>query len=119
MPPTLLARADADRFAQVFGNLMGNARQHGIPGEPIKVSLAEAADRAMLTVANPGPPLDADAVRRLFEPMKAQSRDNPRNPNGLGLGLFIASEIAKGHGGKLDYGHNGSHIQFTVSLPCR
>lgn len=63
------------------------------------------------------PPISDAEVGTLFDPFKPKSIGNVRNPGGLGLGLYIASEVAKGHGGKLEYSHDGTRVIFTVTLP--
>ncbi|MDB5820824.1 MAG: multi-sensor signal transduction histidine kinase, partial [Rhizobacter sp.] len=111
------ADVDRDRLSQVITNLVGNARQHGTLGEPVVIDLRSDAGRAYIEVRNAAPPL-SDAMRNsLFEPLRRGSLPNQRNPNGLGLGLYIASEAMKGHRGDIAYAHDGTHVSFTVSLP--
>lgn len=115
--PALMARFDPDRMAQVMSNLLSNARHHGLSGEPIWVRVADDAGRTTLSVANLAPPIAQAQLGTLFDAFKPESVGNVRNPDGLGLGLYIASEVAKGHGGTLDYSHDGSRVTFTLSLP--
>jgi len=117
LPPTLLATVDPDRLAQVVGNLVSNARHHGATGEPILVHLARAPDGVRLAVSNTADPIPEGTARMLFQPLKASSVGNDRNPNGLGLGLYIASEIIKGHQGTIRYSHDGTRVTFTVHIP--
>ncbi|RZI60305.1 MAG: GAF domain-containing protein [Pseudomonas sp.] len=116
-PPSLMARFDPDRMAQVVSNLLSNARNHGVSGEPIWVRMADDAGCATLSVANLAPPIAQAQLGTLFDAFKPESVGNVRNPDGLGLGLYIASEVAKGHGGTLDYSHDGSRVTFTLTLP--
>ena len=115
--PTLEADFDSDRMAQVVNNLLSNARNHGVSGEPVWVSLGQVVGNVVLSVSNMAPPISDAAVGTLFDPFKPKSVGNVRNPGGLGLGLYIASEIAKGHGGKLEYSHDGTRVTFTVTMP--
>lgn len=119
IPSALSAEFDPDRMAQVVNNLLSNARNHGVIGEAIWVGLALESTRVVLRVSNMAPPITDAAMGTLFDPFKPRSVGNVRNPGGLGLGLYIASEIAKGHGGKLDYSHDGIRVTFTVTLPVR
>lgn len=116
-PPALVTKFDPDRMAQVVTNLLSNARNHGLIGEPIWLRLAAESDQFLLSVANLAPPIADAELGTLFDPFKPRSVGNARNPGGLGLGLYIASEIAKGHGGTLDYRHDGTRVTFTVTLP--
>lgn len=116
-PPALMARFDPDRMAQVVSNLLSNARHHGLSEEPVWVRVADHAGRAMLSVANPAPPIDEAQLGSLFDAFKPASVGNVRNPGGLGLGLYIASEVARGHGGTLRYSHDGTRVTFTMTLP--
>jgi signal transduction histidine kinase len=105
---------DRGRIAQLFSNLIGNAVQHGDAGA-IRVS-AETADGAFkLSVANTGAPIPAPAIKRLFQPY---ARGNSvGNPQGLGLGLYIASEIARAHGGMLTVKSTAEETRFTFQMP--
>lgn len=110
----LEAEADGDRLSQLLGNLLSNARHHGAPGQPVRVRLHKDAGDVVLAVGNVSPPIPDDLVPVLFSPYKAQSAVNRRNPGGLGLGLYIAREIAAGHGGNLSYGYAGGEVVFTL-----
>ena len=111
---------DSDRLAQVVSNLVGNAIQHGAPGGDVAVELdGRDATAVRLRVHNSGS-IPADAIATLFEAFKqapAQPAPGTRKP-GLGLGLFIAREIARAHGG--DLGVRSSDVEgttFEVTLP--
>lgn len=116
-PRTLLTRFDPDRMAQVVSNLLSNARNHGLIGEPIWVRLSAESGQATLSVGNLAPPIADAELGTLFDPFKPRSVGNARNPGGLGLGLYIASEIVKGHGGTLGYSHDGMRVTFSATLP--
>jgi light-regulated signal transduction histidine kinase (bacteriophytochrome) len=111
------ARIDADRIAQVLSNLISNARHHGTAGKPIVVEGKRCRDQLLLRVINHGPAISAEALQTLFEPFKRGSLDNPANPRGLGLGLYIASSIVREHGGSLGVESANGLVTFTVALP--
>lgn len=102
IPETLELPADADRMAQLFSNLISNARHHGRPGEPITVRLDATADEVVFEVSNSAPPIADALVPRLFDAFKRPATVEVRNKGGLGLGLYIANAIAKEHGGRID-----------------
>jgi light-regulated signal transduction histidine kinase (bacteriophytochrome) len=115
----LEADVDRDRLSQVITNLVGNARQHGALGEPVVIDLRSAADRAVIEVRNVAGPIPEAVRHSLFEPLRRGSLPNQRNPNGLGLGLYIASEAMKGHRGDIAYSHDGGNVSFTVTFPLK
>lgn len=119
LPDTLPAQVDPDRFAQLLGNLLSNARHHGEPGQPLSVHLVREGADVVLSVRNPAAPIPEDVARQLFTPYKRQSLGNARNKGGLGLGLYIASEIARGHGGLLEYAYEAPDVVFTARLPVQ
>ena len=67
-----------------------------------------------LSVANAGEPIAPDAMERLFQPFY---RARQRRQQGLGLGLYIASEIARAHGGTLDVSSSAGETRFTFRMP--
>jgi sigma-B regulation protein RsbU (phosphoserine phosphatase) len=106
---------DAGRIGQLVSNLLSNALVHGDAKEPVRLSAAAADGQLTLVVANAGEPIP-DAVRaRLFQPFfRGQIR---ASQNGLGLGLHIASEIARAHGGVLNVDSDTAGTYFTFRMP--
>ena len=113
----VMVDADADRLAQVVGNLLGNARSHGQLGEPIVVTLSAEDGAALFDVSNVAEPIDEATVQALYKPFKQASLENPRNRGGMGLGLYIAERIIAEHGGVIAYAYRGGRVTFTVTLP--
>ncbi|TCQ01916.1 PAS/PAC sensor signal transduction histidine kinase [Rhizobium sp. PP-F2F-G36] len=109
---------DPSRIAQLVSNLLGNALAHGAADRPVLVSAASGAGGDLtVTVSNEGPSIPQDAMERLFEPfVRGASRGYSE---GLGLGLHIASEIAKAHGGTLTVSSSDGLTRFTLHLPGR
>ncbi|MET0272959.1 MAG: HAMP domain-containing sensor histidine kinase [Phenylobacterium sp.] len=94
--------ADPDQFHRILVNLMRNARQaielqdgRREPGRII-ISLAQTDADSRVRIADNGPGLPERARERIFQPFAGSSR-----PDGAGLGLAIARELAQGHGGDL------------------
>jgi len=108
-------RCDAPRLAQLLSNLLGNARTHGTYGGEIRVDARVVDGTLTLAVANEGDVILPEHVPSLFEPFSQMKGKNSRE--GLGLGLFIASEIAKGHGGTLNVGTDAGWTTFTFTMP--
>jgi len=108
---------DSGRIAQLFSNLLANALTHGAAGTPVRVRASARADAFELSVANAGEPIPAKAINRLFQPFYRVSAEDARQ--GLGLGLYIASEIARAHGGRLDLISSPQETRFTFRMPLR
>ena len=107
---------DRGRLAQLFSNLLGNALAYGATAEPIRVLARTDGTLFELTISNAGDPIPAAALQRMFQPF---SRGAVRpNQQGLGLGLYIASEIARAHGGTLTVASTGGDTSFTFRMPC-
>jgi len=108
---------DVDRISQVLSNLIGNALQHGEAAQPVTVHIdGSQPDTLRLSVQNAGviPP---EKIAKLFEPFQAGA---PRsaNSNGLGLGLYIANELVRVHGGSLSVSSGSARgTVFDVMLP--
>ena len=107
---------DSDRVAQLFSNLLGNALAHGAADRPVEVGARTAANGAFeLSVANGGEPIPAGKLDRLFQPFSR--RDDGLPHAGLGLGLYIASEIARAHDGRIAVSSTPAETRFTFSMP--
>ena len=90
---------DRARVGQLFSNLLSNALTHGEPGSPVWVRATTDAGFE-LSVVNLGPPIAPDSLKRLFLPFARGGEQS--SSQGLGLGLYIASEIARAHNGSLE-----------------
>ena len=107
----LAFRADADRISQVLSNLLGNAVVHGAQA-PVQVSVRQLDGGVEITVANQGH-IEASLLPRLFEPFKG----NFKPSHGLGLGLYIADQFVRAHGGRLEAANHGDQVRFSAWLP--
>ncbi len=88
---------DPDRVAQVVGNLVANALQHGSANSPVRVTARGEGPEVVLAVHNEGPPIPAALLPRLFDPFTGGER--AAGSKSLGLGLFIVQQLARAHGG--------------------
>jgi sigma-B regulation protein RsbU (phosphoserine phosphatase) len=106
---------DAGRIAQLTSNLLGNALTYGDPRQPVRLYASATEETFELWVANAGPPIPEAARARLFQPFfRGEVRPSQQ---GLGLGLHIASEIAKAHSGALTVRSDNVETRFTFTMP--
>ncbi|NYZ14760.1 HAMP domain-containing histidine kinase [Azospirillum sp. RWY-5-1] len=111
VPPGLCVPADPVQLARALANLGRNAVQAG--AERVVVSAEAAEGRVLLTVADDGPGLPPRALANLFQPFAGSAR-----AGGIGLGLAIAREILRAHGGDLRLAETGeAGTVFTAELP--
>ncbi len=109
-------RCDARRIAQLLTNLLVNAFTHGDSGGPVRVHGIGLRGSLELSVSNTGTAIPEATRRRLFQPFTRAEDGSPRA--GLGLGLYIACEIATAHGGSLDVTSDDTETRFTLRLPA-
>jgi two-component system OmpR family sensor kinase len=112
---------DAGRLRQVLDNLLENARVHTPVGTTTTVRLTRAGDEVVLTVADDGPGLSADARARAFERFYRDDEARSRETGGAGLGLAIVAAIVQAHGGTVAVddadGGGGGGASMTARLP--
>lgn len=107
---------DRVRIGQLASNLLGNALTHGDRNHVIKIRAVAERGELVLSVANAGKPISQAAMQRLFQPFfRGEARS--QQGLGLGLGLHIASEIAKAHGGTLTVDSSEIETRFTFRMP--
>jgi signal transduction histidine kinase len=112
---TAPVEADHARVAQLFSNLVGNAVTHGAADQPITIEAVTVDGEFALAVGNGGTPIPPAALAQLFQPFYRGKDDG--GARGLGLGLFIASEIARAHGGRITVSSDDSQTCFTFRMP--
>ncbi|MET0986066.1 MAG: GAF domain-containing sensor histidine kinase [Steroidobacteraceae bacterium] len=106
---------DRARIAQLLSNLVSNAITHGAKNAPVIVQAVSEDGIFTLCVENRGSPINPALIDKLFQPF-FRATANPRQ-DGLGLGLYIANEIAHGHGGKLEVTSSDEATRFTFTMP--
>ncbi len=109
---------DADRalMRHVFQNLLSNAVKYNRPNGLVKIALASRDGHAEFTIANSGPGIPAEAQSRLFE--RFFRADAARASEGAGLGLNIASELARANDAELRLLESAEDItRFLVRMP--
>jgi signal transduction histidine kinase len=115
---------DGDRIVQALSNLVGNAIAHG--SDPVVIELLDHGDQIEITVTNRGE-IPRERMPKLFDPFAhagGERRDDehayggPERRRGhLGLGLFIVSQIAKAHEGRVVAESADGHTAFRLTLP--
>jgi signal transduction histidine kinase len=106
---------DSGRVAQLVSNLLANALRHGKEGGPVSVRARTDSGRFELSVANGGEPIPPEQQAVLFQPF--ERAEHHHGQQGLGLGLYIASEIARAHDGTLSVTSDHTETRFTLSMP--
>ena len=113
---------DGVRMHQLFTNLFVNAAKHGAAGEPVQVRVLGEADAIRVEVHNRGREIPRSAWREIFQPLVQLSGDataeHTDSQMSLGLGLYVAREIATSHGGAIEvHSTPQDGTTFTVRLP--
>jgi two-component system OmpR family sensor kinase len=114
----VVVEGDRDRLRQVVDNLLSNVRSHTPPEAPLRVDLAPSDGRAVLTVADSGPGMEAGQVAHVFERFYRADPSRARSSGGAGLGLAIVAAVVEAHGG--DVGAEsapGEGTTLRVRLP--
>ncbi|MGV8856309.1 MAG: PAS domain-containing sensor histidine kinase [Devosia sp.] len=107
---------DRPRIGQLVSNLVGNAITHGATDKPVEIFASTDAGILEIRVCNQGEQIAPAAMDRLFHPFfRGEISDSQQ---GLGLGLHIASEIAKAHGGILEATSTPEETCFTFRMPA-
>jgi PAS domain S-box-containing protein len=107
------AFVDPDRASQVISNLVSNAIGYSPPTSEVSVTLRGEEDAVVLEVHNLGAPIPPELLPRLFEAFERGAEGR-----GLGLGLYIAQQIAEAHGASISVRSDAeAGTAFTVRWP--
>jgi signal transduction histidine kinase len=116
--PQLTARADGEKLRQILINLLTNAIKFTPAGGRISVACAAEHDQAIIRVADTGPGIPRDRLATIFDPFVQADRALNRPHDGVGLGLAISRDLARGMGGSLTAESEvGQGAVFSVALP--
>jgi signal transduction histidine kinase len=110
---------DGRRVQQMLGNLVGNAFKYGEPTVAVRVRVTGCGEEVSIEVINHGPAIPPSALHRIFEPLERGpgTEGNAGAHDSLGLGLYIAQEIARAHHGDIAARSDAAETVFTVRLP--
>jgi heavy metal sensor kinase len=116
--PGITVAADATLLRQVIGNLTSNAVKYNQPDGRVELELVAEEDRARITVRNTGPAIPPEERIRIFERFYRADKSRSREVDGTGLGLSLAREIVRAHGGDLFLDATAEPlIAFVLILP--
>ncbi len=111
--PVIVARPGAVR--RLFANLIGNAQRYG---KRIDISLANDGKILTVTIDDDGPGIPVDRLEDAFRPFYRLDESRNQDHGNSGLGLAIARDIARAHGGEIDLARGPlGGLRATVTLP--
>jgi two-component system OmpR family sensor kinase len=114
----VVVSGDDTRLRQVLGNLVRNALVHTPPRTPIEIGVTSQNGTARLSVADHGPGLKPEDLKRIFEPFFRADPSRSRDSGGAGLGLSIVTAVVTAHGGRVQVKEtSGGGATFEVELP--
>lgn len=117
--PDIWVEADQELLGQVLQNLASNAIKYNRPGGSIKYQLQRKDNTARLTVTNTGPGVPPEDLHKVFQRFYRADKARDRAVDGVGLGLSLAREIARAHGGELALVSSRNDLTtFMLSLPA-
>lgn len=110
---------DGPRLQQLLGNLVLNAIKYGAQDTPVRVTVTCDVTHVHIDVSNRGAVIESATLGRIFNPLMRGPgrRSEDERAGSLGLGLYIASEIAKAHSGSIETRSSDTETTFSVSLP--
>ncbi|MFM0512885.1 ATP-binding protein [Paraburkholderia sp. RL17-373-BIF-A] len=110
---------DGQRLQQLLGNLVQNAIKYGAQDTPVRITVTGDVKHVRIEVSNCGPAIERATLSRVFDPLVrgADQQGGCDSGGGLGLGLYIASEIAKAHHGAIEARSDRTETSFSVLLP--
>lgn len=118
LAPGVEVQADAQLLEQALQNLATNAVKYNCDGGKIRFELSTEADRAFVRVANTGSGIPAADRERIFERFYRADKSRGKSVEGVGLGLSLAQEIVRAHGGELTLKlADANRTEFEMLLP--
>ncbi len=112
------ALIDSGAIKQVLFNLISNAVKYSDEVKKVEISLEIVDDQANIKIRDFGVGISPEDQQEIFKPFRRSGKSTVQGVGGTGLGLAIASEIIKGHGGKITVESElGEGATFVASLP--
>lgn len=116
-PTDYFYRCDPDKLQRVFDNLLRNAVNYSYPNSTVFIALKIEHTHLLLTVQNIGNTIPEEKLNRIFEQFFRLDTSRSTKSGGAGLGLAIAKEIVKLHGGEISAQSTENQVTFSVKLP--
>jgi PAS domain S-box-containing protein len=115
----LAVNGDAVRLAQIFGSLLHNATKYTPAGGHIAVAASSEGEEAIITVRDDGVGIAREALLTIFELFVQLEAPGARSAGGLGIGLSLARDLVRLHGGRIKAHSPGAGLgsEFVVRLP--
>jgi CheY-like chemotaxis protein len=116
----MFAKADPERLAQIFSNIISNAIKFTPEGGSITIQAHASSSRQIeVKISDTGEGIDPPMLKAIFQRFRQVNSSLSRKHGGLGLGLAIAKELVESHGGRIEASSAGLGCgsQFTITLP--
>lgn len=119
LPPGTMVAADRPLLHNALLNLISNAVKYNQPGGRVEVRLVRSGGNVLLTFGNSGPGIPFADQPRIFDRFFRVRRAEAGLIEGIGLGLSLAREIVRAHGGELSLSESRpGRTAFTLTLPA-
>lgn len=114
-----MAALDLEHFKQALGNILCNALEHTAAGKSVAVSIGDGSNGGtVVTIRDEGVGIPPPHLKRIFERNYQAPSSIRRQPRGLGVGLYIANEVVRAHGGQIAVESKlGEGSIFSIILP--
>lgn len=116
-PEQITVSCDLDKMQRVVDNLLRNCVLYGYEGSQIRLTLERTPQGVLFTCANRGPTIPPEKLERIFEQFYRLDDARSSSTGGAGLGLAIAREIVRLHGGEISAESRDETTLFRVRLP--
>lgn len=114
----LTVPGDREKLARVFNNILKNAASYSDSGTTVVISTEKTDDLARVVFRNAGE-IPHEKIGHIFEKFYRVDPARSTATGGAGLGLAIAYDIVKLHGGNITASSGDGHTEFVVELPRR
>lgn len=108
---------DPGRLSAAFANVLANAAEHAFPDTPLEIVLHGDEHVMTVDITNEGNAIPPEVLQSLFEPFRQMDPLAHRENGNVGLGLYIAHESIRAHGGHIHASSCGGRTTFTLVFP--